>query len=169
MDIEILNKCQYDSYIFEYCNNDNYWKDMINEMDIKDKPKGMKWREYYIYLNKINRIPIYYNNQNIGYIWIKGEYSLEKGLGDIYNMYKKYGNKTINGYYVSDKIVIYLLNDNIIIKKIVYPDRSNIEIKGKYEINNIKIYDDSGEIRETEIEIKKEREYKKRVKERLIN
>ena len=72
----LLNLCNSNKQLFNFCNdtNDYFWQNkiLLDYSDIPTKPANISWKRYYIQLgtNHLKQIPLYYDEELLGYIWI---------------------------------------------------------------------------------------------------
>lgn len=76
----LLNLCNTNSRLYNFCSESNeyFWQRKVlvdyQNRKILPKPANLSWKQYYIELgttnNFIKQIPVYFEQNRIGYIWI---------------------------------------------------------------------------------------------------
>ena len=82
----LLNLCNTNKRLAQFCDesNDYFWqqKVLLDYSDIPPKPNNISWKRYYVQLgtNHLKRIPLYYNEELLGHIWISRDDTTKKIL-----------------------------------------------------------------------------------------
>ena len=93
-DVDLLNLCFSNKRLAQICdeNNDYFWqqKTLLDYFDIPPKSNNISWKRYYVQLgtNHLKRIPIYYEDELLGYIWISRDDTPQKILQTSNELFK---------------------------------------------------------------------------------
>ena len=92
----LLNLCNSNKQLYNFCDesNERFWQQKVyfdyQNQPIPPKPNNLSWKRFYIQLgtNHFKQIPIYYDEELIGHIWISRDDTTQKILDNSNNLFR---------------------------------------------------------------------------------